>query len=186
MDLWSWYCIINSLPSAVLCQGWFCSFAVLVHAFLPVLLVFIDFYLKVENTFVDIGKIAPAFGKMWATQHNDKTAIWDAFVNADKMKMLPGIHTVQGDGEGRRGPPQVFRDQFIPLNCLHLKVRRLFWIVCTCSLNHGERWEKTKFPLEMCILNTSFGSEWGGAGRIIPWNWLSLSSDYKGSLGNLI
>lgn len=48
----------------MLCQGWFCSFAVLVHAFLPVLLVFIDFYLKVENTFVDIGKIAPAFGKM--------------------------------------------------------------------------------------------------------------------------
>lgn len=48
----------------MLCQGWFCSFAVLVHAFLPVLLVFIDFYLKVENIFVDTGKIAPAFGKM--------------------------------------------------------------------------------------------------------------------------
>lgn len=83
----------------MLCQEWFCSFAVLVHAFLPVLLVFIDFYLKVENVFVDIRKIAPAFGKRRATQHDDKIAIQDAFVNADNIKMLPGIFTVQGRGE---------------------------------------------------------------------------------------
>ncbi|CAN0166442.1 unnamed protein product, partial [Bubo scandiacus] len=59
-----------------------------------------DFYLKVENIFVDIGKIAPAFRKRQATQHDDKIAIRDAFVNADSIKMLPGIFTVQGRGEG--------------------------------------------------------------------------------------
>lgn len=77
----------------MLCQERFCSFAVLVHAFLPVSLVFIDFYLKVENVFVDMGKIAPAFEKRRATQHDDKIAIRAAFVNADNIKMFTGIFT---------------------------------------------------------------------------------------------
>lgn len=96
----------------MLCQERFCSFAVLVHAFLPVLLVFIDFYLKVENVFVDTRKIAPAFGERRATQHGDKIAIRDAFINADNIKMFPGIFTVQGRGGG---PPQVFGGQLISL-----------------------------------------------------------------------
>lgn len=109
----------------MLCQELFCSFcsfAVFVHAFLPVLLVFIDFYLKVENVFVAIGKIAPTFGKRRVTQHDSKIAIRDAFVNADNMKMLPGIFTVQGRG---KGPLQVFGGQFISLNCCHLNFRYL-------------------------------------------------------------
>ncbi|PKU39061.1 sodium calcium exchanger 3 isoform x1 [Limosa lapponica baueri] len=59
-----------------------------------------DFYLKVENVFVDIRKIAPAFEKRQATQHDDKLAIQDAFVNADNIKMFPVIFTEQGRGEG--------------------------------------------------------------------------------------
>ena len=59
----------------MLCQERFGSSAVLVHTFLPVSLVFIDFYLKVENIFVHVGKMAHAFGKKQATQHDDKIAI---------------------------------------------------------------------------------------------------------------
>lgn len=100
----------------MLCQEQFCSFAVLVHAFLPVSLVFIDFYLKVENVFVDIRKISPAFRKRRATQH-DEIAIRDAFVNADNSKMLHGIFTVQGRGEGA---PRVFGGQFTSSKVRHL------------------------------------------------------------------
>lgn len=48
--------------------------------------------------FVDIGKIAPAFGNRQATQHDDKIAVWDAFITADNTIMLSGIFTVQRGG----------------------------------------------------------------------------------------
>lgn len=81
----------------MLCQEQFCSFAVLVHAFLPVSLVFIDFYLKVENVFVDIRKIAPTFRKRRATQHSE-IAFEMHFLMPITVKCCPEYLQCKGEG----------------------------------------------------------------------------------------
>lgn len=69
--------ILHNQFSSLCCalSGTFLFICSLCSRFPSCFAVFIDFYLKVENVFVDIGKIAPAFGNRQATQYDDKIAI---------------------------------------------------------------------------------------------------------------